>query len=78
MPQRIARGEVALAWLVMRGRRGDDGKGEVIPVRWVKEWFGEERLPNGWARPVRSVGLIEVTRVVGIVQHIVDGLWCSS
>lgn len=39
---RVSRGELVLATTVMQG----DTYG--IPVEWFKQWFGEERLPDGY------------------------------
>ncbi|KAF8145786.1 Chloroperoxidase, partial [Mycena galopus ATCC 62051] len=55
--EQIALGECALAWLVMGNPRTG-----VIDLDTLAQWFGEERLPNGWwdrMRPVKSVGLIQ-------------------
>ncbi|KDR78166.1 hypothetical protein GALMADRAFT_94692 [Galerina marginata CBS 339.88] len=74
----IALGECALAWEVLRGQQCDynpvneehdreayvskervDG---VVPVSRLAQWFGEERLPDGWwdaggVRPKNPIGL---------------------
>jgi len=49
----IGQGEVATAWLVMKD---DTGK---IPLDWLKQWWGEERLPDNWTKPRRTIGLLE-------------------
>jgi hypothetical protein len=49
----VGQGEVALAWLVMKD---DSGK---IPLDWLKQWWGEERLPDKWTKPRRVIGLLE-------------------
>jgi hypothetical protein len=49
----IAQGEAATAWLVMKD---DYGK---IPLERLKQWWGEERLPDNWTRPRRVIGLLE-------------------
>jgi len=44
------------------GGRKKKKKESVIPVPRLKEWFGHERLPDGWwdgVRPSREVGLLE-------------------
>ncbi|KAF8690318.1 Peroxidase, family 2, partial [Rhizoctonia solani] len=48
---RIARGESVLSVKVM-------GDGQHVDCKVIREWFGNERLPSGWA-PRRSVGLFE-------------------
>jgi hypothetical protein len=41
----IARGEMAIALGIFGGKNGSkDG----VPIGWLKEWFGYERLPQGW------------------------------
>ncbi|RDB23900.1 hypothetical protein Hypma_009266, partial [Hypsizygus marmoreus] len=77
--EQVALGECGLAWCVMRvpscagGGTGDEGE-DVIPLSTLEQWFGEERLPEGWwdevggGRPGRRVGLLEAgwrARVVG-------------
>jgi len=49
----IGQGEAAVAWLVMKD---DNGK---VPLDRLKEWWGEERLPDGWTKPHRVIGLLE-------------------
>ncbi|KAI0068698.1 Cloroperoxidase [Artomyces pyxidatus] len=48
----IARGEVALT-VEMFG----DAEGRVSK-EFVRQWFGEQRLPVGWVRPKKNIGLI--------------------
>ncbi|KAH9951679.1 Cloroperoxidase [Amylocystis lapponica] len=31
-----------------------------VPKEYVSEWFGQERLPDGWSRPKTAIGLISV------------------
>ncbi|KAG6853615.1 hypothetical protein C0991_002839 [Blastosporella zonata] len=59
--EQVALGECGLAWCVLHahGRGAEQG---VIPLRSIEQWFGKERLPDGWwdvggGRPVREVGL---------------------
>lgn len=57
----IAHGEVALSLLVLgehpAGSVSSADKSLAVPRRFVEQWFGEERLPDGWIKPARSVGL---------------------
>ncbi|KAJ6507487.1 Chloroperoxidase [Mycena vulgaris] len=65
--QQIAFGECALGWLVMR-----NAKTGVVEVDTLAQWFGEERLPEGWweaRRPARAVGLREARETAGQVQE---------
>ena len=46
----------------------------IIPRSRLKEWFGHERLPDGWwddVRPSREVGLLEAgkcAKAVGVLS----------
>ncbi|KAG6879352.1 hypothetical protein C0992_003396 [Termitomyces sp. T32_za158] len=64
--EQVALGECGLAWCVMRTHDEDPEQG-VIPARVLEQWFGEERLPDGWwgvggGRPLREVGLRDAAR----------------
>lgn len=48
----VAQGEVAAAWFVMKDEEGK------IPLDRLRQWWGEERLPDGWKKP-KTVGLLE-------------------
>jgi hypothetical protein len=61
----IAQGEVATAWLVMRD---DYGK---IPIDRLKQWWGEERLPDNWTKPRRVIGILEAR---GKADDVADGI----
>ncbi|KAJ7030091.1 hypothetical protein C8F04DRAFT_1187054 [Mycena alexandri] len=74
--EQIASGECALGWLVMR-----NPKTGVIDLETLKEWFGLERLPEGWwdMRPARPVGLVEARKTAGEVQRLAkDCRRCSA
>ncbi|KAF8748913.1 Peroxidase, family 2 [Rhizoctonia solani] len=49
---RIAQSESVMSVIVI-------GNGQHVDCKVVREWFGNERLPSGWA-PRRSVGLFEM------------------
>ncbi|CCL99416.1 uncharacterized protein FIBRA_01434 [Fibroporia radiculosa] len=67
----IARGEAVLTLAVFgdrgfRDKLGDeerlqDDDERAIPKAYIEQWFGEDRLPDGWHRPSKKVGLISVT-----------------
>ncbi|KLO20157.1 Cloroperoxidase [Schizopora paradoxa] len=57
----IATGECALILSVLSIPAVGSAENRQIPRRWIKEWFGEERLPQGWVPPQEEVGL----KVVG-------------
>ncbi|KAG6908128.1 hypothetical protein DXG01_006097 [Tephrocybe rancida] len=62
--EQVALGECGLAWCVMHAHDGSGAEQKAIPLNTLKQWFGEERLPDGWwdldgGRPTREVGLKE-------------------
>lgn len=74
--QQIAQGETALGWILLC-QKPDDGEltefsGDKfrIPVESIQQWFGEERLPEGWwdgvrgqtRRPEKEIGLLDARR----------------
>lgn len=67
--QVISRGEVALTCEVLGDEEGR------VPKEFVRQWFGEERLPEGWRRPGSAVGLVGTTRVV---NKVADGVKIMS
>jgi hypothetical protein len=58
---RIGRGEVALTLLTM-------GDGERVTTDRLRAWYGDERLPDGYAPPAE--GSITISRVDGIVGKV--------
>lgn len=70
--EQIAVGECALGWLVMRNPATG-----IIDLDTLEQWFGEERLPEGWwdsRRPVKPVGLILARKMAGEVQRLAKQL----
>ncbi|KAJ3851424.1 hypothetical protein EV368DRAFT_43173 [Lentinula lateritia] len=61
--EQVALGESALTWLIFAR------KGEGIPVKYFKQWFGEERIPDGWTRPEKTIGLFDARKAAGVVQQ---------
>ena len=65
---RLALSECALLLSVMAKHPTNNSenaqKKPFVPRKWVKEWFGEERLPDDWVSPVHPVGLRTVGKVV--------------
>jgi len=64
----IARGEMAMV-VNLFGVEAKDKRKE-ISNQWLNEWWTYERLPSGWKRPTKPVGLLE-TFFVGraIARH---------
>ncbi|KAH9977726.1 Cloroperoxidase [Lactifluus volemus] len=42
-----------------------------IPKQYIREWFGEQRLPEGWYGPKAIIGFISTTRLVHLVGELV-------
>ncbi|KAG6868293.1 hypothetical protein C0993_005369 [Termitomyces sp. T159_Od127] len=59
MHAEIARGEMAIILGVWETRAGGDVG---VPVEWMREWMGRERLPKEWERPTHVQGLFDVVR----------------
>jgi hypothetical protein len=57
----ISKGEVALCWLAFKR---EDGQ---VPQSILEQWFGEERLPEGWAPPAKGIGLINTNQITSKV-----------
>lgn len=54
----VARGEMAIA-LGLFSQPNSDRQG--IPVDMLRNWFSQERLPDGW-KPTHTQGLLETMR----------------
>lgn len=54
----IARGEMAIILGVWDTKSGNKSG---IPVQWMRDWIGQERLPSGWV-PTHVQSLLDVVR----------------
>jgi len=54
----IARGEMAIILGVMEKREGNDVG---VPVEWMRQLFGQERMPIGW-QPTHTQGLLDTIK----------------
>ncbi|KDQ54672.1 hypothetical protein JAAARDRAFT_135350 [Jaapia argillacea MUCL 33604] len=64
----IGRGEAGLTWLLMRDDVTDGG---VVPKERLEQWYGEERIPDGWRKPNEVVGLVDARKAsakVGVIM----------
>jgi hypothetical protein len=61
----IARGKVALTVQTFGNEEGN------MPKKHIREWFGEERLPSGWSRPMNTIGIWNTTRISNWVAELV-------
>ncbi|KAG2135362.1 Chloroperoxidase [Suillus bovinus] len=68
----IGAAEAALCWLLLKQ---DDGR---IPSSILLQWYGEERLPDNWARPRRVIGLLNARTKAMEVAGIMNGLRKST
>jgi hypothetical protein len=62
----IARGEIALASQTLEDERG------YIPKQFIREWFGENRLPCGWLGPVNTIGLWKTSQIAKTVGQEIE------
>ncbi|KAF8200305.1 hypothetical protein BJ912DRAFT_948673 [Pholiota molesta] len=85
----IGLGECSLAWEMLStaphaGAEFHDGRqapgsglGGLIPVARLEQWFGEERLPDGWwgvdgVRPVRAIGVLRARRMANLIDELIN------
>jgi len=61
----VARGEVAMTVQIFGDEEGN------MPKQYIKEWFGEERLPIGWTKPTTAIGLYNTNRISNWVGELV-------
>ncbi|KAH9077120.1 Cloroperoxidase [Lactarius deliciosus] len=61
----ISRGEVALTLQTL-----GDSEGRVSK-QFIREWFGDQRLPEGWLKPVTAIGLLSTSRIANRVADLV-------
>ena len=54
----IARGEMGIILGVMEKREGNEVG---VPVEWMRQWIGKERMPTGW-QPTHTQGLLDTLR----------------
>ncbi|KAI0307114.1 Cloroperoxidase [Multifurca ochricompacta] len=61
----VTRGEIALAIQTLGNSEGR------IPKQFIQEWFGEDRLPDGWFKPKTVTGLVSTTKIANRVGDLV-------
>jgi hypothetical protein len=61
----ISRGEVALTVQIFGDEEGNMSK------QYIREWFGEERLPQGWSKPITTIGVWSTSRISNWVGQLV-------
>ena len=76
--EQIAVGEGALTWLVLRGSESSvEYSKDIVPTERLRQWLGEERLPDGWwdphgVRPSCTIGLWRARHVANLVETLVE------
>ncbi|KAJ3743189.1 Chloroperoxidase [Lentinula detonsa] len=65
--EQVASGESSLTWLLFAKQISSSTSPE-ISLSYLEQWFGEERIPDGWTRPTETIGLINARKVAGQVQ----------
>ena len=66
MHNTISRGEIAMTVQLF----GNQDKN--VPKQYIREWFGDQRLPDGWSKPATAVGFWSTTRIVQWVGREVE------
>ncbi|KAF8824326.1 hypothetical protein HHX47_DHR8000323 [Lentinula edodes] len=81
--EQVALGESALTWLLFAQQAPMSESSAMssssslllssslpsIPLSYFSQWFGEERIPDGWTRPANTIGLLDARKVAGVVQQ---------
>jgi len=62
----IALGEVALTSQTLQDKNGK------VPKQFIREWFGDQRLPKGWSKPATPIGLWNTSQIVKTVRKAVE------
>lgn len=79
--EQVALGEGALTWLVLhRSSETPVKRGPysgIVPTERVRQWLGEERLPDGWwdyhgVRPSATIGLWRARRVADLIKILME------
>ncbi|EKM51051.1 uncharacterized protein PHACADRAFT_263009 [Phanerochaete carnosa HHB-10118-sp] len=64
----LAHGESAVALLVFgQGKPRVKDSALAIPRNFVEQWYGDEKLPEGWNAPVKQVGILRVVSLLNTV-----------
>ncbi|TFK69190.1 Cloroperoxidase [Pluteus cervinus] len=64
----VAAGEASMTWLLMKDSHG------LVPSKVIKQWYGEERLPDEYHPPASPIGLkkthANANRVTSWISHL--------
>ncbi|KAI0770831.1 Chloroperoxidase [Irpex lacteus] len=74
MHREIAHGEAALTMLVLGQhptKTGSDAE-LIVPHQFIHQWFGCSRLPEGWKRPEKEIGLIQAALLSWKVKQAIN------
>lgn len=75
--EQVALGESALTWLLFAQKASISESSSLssssapssIPLSYFSQWFGDERIPEGWTRPANTIGLLDARKMAGVVQQ---------
>ncbi|KIY72590.1 Cloroperoxidase [Cylindrobasidium torrendii FP15055 ss-10] len=75
----IARGEMALILHIWEQNWSEStfSKTRGAPLPWILDWFGNERLPEGW-RPTRETGILDAMRKSKAIKQEVANIKAKS
>ncbi|KAH7882745.1 Chloroperoxidase [Phlebopus sp. FC_14] len=62
----IGTGEVALGWLLLKDNNGQ------IPLSTLRQWYGEERIPENWSPPQKGVGIFDARQKANEVAQMME------
>lgn len=68
----IACGESVMTWLLLKNENNE------VPLEILSQWYGEERIPEGWKPPKEVVGLLKVRKHVKMLVAMKKGHAPSS
>ncbi|KAJ3830496.1 Cloroperoxidase [Lentinula raphanica] len=66
--EQVALGESSLTWLIFAKHVSATGS-PGIPLSYLEQWFGDERIPDWWTRPTETIGLIQARKLAQQVQE---------
>ncbi|KAG9310902.1 hypothetical protein JVU11DRAFT_8761 [Chiua virens] len=66
----IGTGEAALSWLLLKEEGGQ------VPVSALEQWYGEERMPDGWTPPAQGIGLLDARQTASHVASKMEEIRC--
>lgn len=69
----VAKLETAMLYNVLSmGHAKKDGK---VPTEFVRQWVGEERFPEGWKRPEKTIGAFKISWTIYEVWQLMKSVF---